>query len=249
MWLNAAAKMVAARHVPLALVAAHTVLLPASKGRVHAQAPARSAAELEAVWGARQSVGGHFAHPNALLTPLLPIMQDGKLLSWGRPTYGGLGRAAVDVASDAALPAPARVDDLDDVHVAAAAGGAFSDARLVKSLHDVFERRRTRWPRARRRGAWRCALMKQKQSFTLRMDGHDGVRHGEVMAPIGAPIDDPRYRMICLPSRYTAAASGGADANMSVLSAFLRCGELPARAHVSAGLSASRPHGGAAVPV
>lgn len=52
-------------------------------------------------------------------------MQDGQLLSWGRPTYGGLGRASEDVASDTARPQPQRVDRLDDVHVSAAAGGVF----------------------------------------------------------------------------------------------------------------------------
>lgn len=97
--------------------------------------------------------------PTAPLTPLLPIVQDGKLLSWGRPTYGGLGRAAVDVASDAALPAPARVDGLDDVHVAAAAGGAFLDARLVNPCTTFPSAGARDGPRARRRGAWRCALM------------------------------------------------------------------------------------------
>jgi Regulator of chromosome condensation (RCC1) repeat len=52
-------------------------------------------------------------------------LQDGQLLSFGRPTYGGLGRAAVDTQSDNAEPQPQRVDGLDGVSVTAAAAGGF----------------------------------------------------------------------------------------------------------------------------
>lgn len=53
------------------------------------------------------------------------LLQDGQLLSFGRPTYGGLGRAAVDTQSDNAEPQPQRVDGMDGVSVTAAAAGEF----------------------------------------------------------------------------------------------------------------------------
>ena len=59
------------------------------------------------------------------------LLQDGQLLSFGRPTYGGLGRAAVDTQSDNAEPQPQRVDGLVGVRVTAAAAGGSSFARGV----------------------------------------------------------------------------------------------------------------------
>ncbi len=63
----------------------------------------------------------------ALLRPgqhhSLALAADGSLLSFGRPTYGRLGRPDVDVAADAAVPAPAPVASLEGVRVAGAAAG------------------------------------------------------------------------------------------------------------------------------
>ena len=56
------------------------------------------------------------------MPPLLS--QDGGLLSWGRPTYGRLGRQAVDVEADSALLEPLSVDGLEGVKVVSASAGA-----------------------------------------------------------------------------------------------------------------------------
>jgi len=56
----------------------------------------------------------------------LALAASGALLSAGRPTYGRLGRAGADPASDDALPAPAPVEGLDGVDVAGAAAGALA---------------------------------------------------------------------------------------------------------------------------
>ena len=70
-------------------------------------------------------------HPQCHDIAAWHLLQDGQLLSFGRPTYGGLGRAAVDTQSDNAEPQPQRVDGMDGVSVAAAAAGGFC---LAKSL-------------------------------------------------------------------------------------------------------------------
>ena len=54
--------------------------------------------------------------------------QDGGVLSWGRPTYGRLGRQAVDVKTDSALPEPLPVDGLEGVQVLAASAGTLPAA-------------------------------------------------------------------------------------------------------------------------
>ena len=58
----------------------------------------------------------------------LALAASGALLSAGRPTYGRLGRAGADPASDDALPVPASVEGLDGVDVAGAAAGALLTA-------------------------------------------------------------------------------------------------------------------------
>lgn len=53
----------------------------------------------------------------------LVLTRQGRLLSFGRPTYGRLGQRDADVAADAACPEPKPVDGLGDVEVAGAAAG------------------------------------------------------------------------------------------------------------------------------
>ncbi|KAK9820428.1 hypothetical protein WJX72_010230 [[Myrmecia] bisecta] len=53
----------------------------------------------------------------------LALTKDGRLLAFGRPTYGRLGRQAANVSSDEAVPEPAPVDGLDGVKVAGMAAG------------------------------------------------------------------------------------------------------------------------------
>ena len=50
-------------------------------------------------------------------------MQDNKLLSFGRPTYGRLGRKDVNPSSDDAVPEAMLVDGLDGVPVSGMAAG------------------------------------------------------------------------------------------------------------------------------
>lgn len=54
----------------------------------------------------------------------LALTHAGALLSAGRPTYGRLGRAGVDVGSDDAVPAAAPVEGLEGVEIAGVAAGA-----------------------------------------------------------------------------------------------------------------------------
>ena len=53
----------------------------------------------------------------------LVLTRQGELLSFGRPTYGRLGRKGVDVAADAACPEVEKVEGLEGVKVAGAAAG------------------------------------------------------------------------------------------------------------------------------
>ncbi len=48
------------------------------------------------------------------------------MLSWGRSTYGGLGRASADAQSDTAAPEPQLVDGLGGAAVIDIAAGAAS---------------------------------------------------------------------------------------------------------------------------
>ena len=52
------------------------------------------------------------------------LVQEGKLLSFGRPTYGRLGQQGVDPASDEGCPGPAPVEGLEGqaVHQVSAGG-------------------------------------------------------------------------------------------------------------------------------
>ncbi len=53
----------------------------------------------------------------------LAVDKDGVLVSFGRPTYGRLGRADAPVNEDVAMPVPGRVNGLDGVRVVAMAAG------------------------------------------------------------------------------------------------------------------------------
>ena len=63
--------------------------------------------------------------------------QEMKLVSFGRPTYGRLGRKDVDVEADAALPEPLPVDGLDCVSIIGAAGGGPLPGTLWLSSYRV----------------------------------------------------------------------------------------------------------------
>lgn len=104
-----------------------------------AQAPVWSPAHVPALAGAR------LVRPGQHHT--LALAASGGLLSAGRPTYGRLGRAGADPASDDALPAPAPVEGLDGVEVVGLAAGALPGLGHVVGFVFVW----TAW----RSSAWR----------------------------------------------------------------------------------------------
>ena len=53
------------------------------------------------------------------------MVQEGQLLSFGRPTYGRMGRLDVSAKSDDSVPEAKLVDNLDGVTVAGMAAGQF----------------------------------------------------------------------------------------------------------------------------
>lgn len=53
------------------------------------------------------------------------MLQEDKLYSFGRPTYGRLGREDVGASSDDAVPEAKPVDNLDGVSVAGMAAGTY----------------------------------------------------------------------------------------------------------------------------
>ena len=63
----------------------------------------------------------------------LSTAQDGTLLSFGRPTYGRLGRSGADVNSDEGVAKPMAVDGLGDATIVSAAAGvvSWSDAVVI----------------------------------------------------------------------------------------------------------------------
>ena len=65
-----------------------------------------------------------------LLTCVLCNTQDGTLLSFGRPTYGRLGRSGVDVNSDEGVSEPMAVDGLGEATIVSAAAGVPSLLRM-----------------------------------------------------------------------------------------------------------------------
>ena len=71
-----------------------------------------------------RSLAGHeVASVRAGQHHTLVVTAQGELLSFGRPTYGRLGRREVDVAADVACPEVRRVEGLEGVQVAGAAAG------------------------------------------------------------------------------------------------------------------------------
>ncbi len=58
-------------------------------------------------------------------------LQEGSLLSFGRPTYGRLGRSKADVNSDEGLPEPTAVDGLEESTIVSAAAGVFPSRLLA----------------------------------------------------------------------------------------------------------------------
>jgi alpha-tubulin suppressor-like RCC1 family protein len=59
------------------------------------------------------------------------LTSDGSVLSAGRPTYGRLGRRALDTASDAAMPAPEPVEAAEGGLAGARVVGLAAGARLL----------------------------------------------------------------------------------------------------------------------
>lgn len=65
------------------------------------------------------------------LTVISLLLSAGKLLSFGRPTYGRLGQQEAPVDLDAACPEPTPVDGLEGVNVAGASAGLAVSGELI----------------------------------------------------------------------------------------------------------------------